>query len=226
MTDLDSRRKKRQTPVEGFTNVPNILEEARRAVDDVTQTPWPRGRKIAGPLASLGGKRGGTATTPKAPTAGPRRKSAKEGSRAKKLPPLPALRVPGSAARATAPAAAVAPVAPAPAPVPATPPFAARPTRGLADCGIRVKHALPGRVRLRLRNLLHNETLAAKLPSQLTAVPGIASAEASSASGSLLIIFSPGELAAPHGRRELAGVMHRFFPGLDMEDLLQRLLGY
>jgi hypothetical protein len=215
--------------------VPNILEEARRAVDDVTQTPRPRSRKKAGPLASLGGERGGTATTSKEQTAEPRKKSAKEGSRAKKLPPLPALRVPGSAARAAAPAPdtasvppapTMAPVAPAPAIAHARHTIAARPTRGLADCGIRVRHALPGRVRLRLRNLLHNEALAAKLPPLLAAVPGITSAEASTASGSLLITFSPGELAAPHGRRELAGVIHRFFPGLDMEDLLRRLLGY
>ena len=37
MTDSDKRSKRRPTLVEGFNNVPNILEKARRAVDDVTQ---------------------------------------------------------------------------------------------------------------------------------------------------------------------------------------------
>ncbi|MGB8993573.1 MAG: HMA2 domain-containing protein [Desulfobaccales bacterium] len=207
MTDSDRRRKKRQTLVEGFNDVPNILEEARRAVDDVTQTPRTRGGKPAGPPASLTGKHGGAAA-PTGQKAAPGKKSAKEGGRAKKLPPPPALRVPGAAV-----------------PAPAAPAAAPSPTRSLADFGIRVKHALPGRVRLRLRNLLHNEALAAELPPLLAAVPGVASVEASPASGSLLITFSPGELAAAQGRRALAGVMHRFFPGLDMEDLLQRLLG-
>jgi hypothetical protein len=215
MTDLDSRRKKRQTLVEGFNNVPHILEEARRAVDDVTQESRPPAGTKTGRPASRGSKPGGAAA-PKGHLAEPKKKSAKEGGRAKKLPPLPALKVPGSAVPAATSAPAPAPAAPA-----ITPP----PTRRLSDYGIRVKHALPGRVRLRLRNLLHNETLAAKLPPLLAAVPGIASVEASPASGSLLITFSPRELAAAPGRRALAGVMHRFFPGLDMEDLLQRLLG-
>lgn len=207
MTDSDRRRKKRQTLVEGFNDVPNILEEARRAVDDVTQEPRNQGGKKAGPPAPLKGKHGGVAA-PKGQKVAPGKKSVKEGGRAKKLPPPPALRIPAAAA-----------------PAPAAPAAAPRPTRGLADFGIRVKHALPGRVRLHLRHLLQNEALAAELPPLLAAVPGIAAVEASTASGSLLITFSPGELAAAQGRRALAGVMHRFFPGLDMEELLQRLLG-
>jgi hypothetical protein len=207
MTDSDSRRKKRQTLVEGFNNVSNLLEEARRAVDDVTQPPRTQSGKKAAPPPPHEDKKG-AAAAPKGQKATLGKKSAKEGGRVKKLPPMPPLRVPASAAPA--------PVAPATAPCP---------TRSLADFGIRVKRALPGRVRLRLRNLLHNEALAAELPPLLAAVPGIASVEASPASGSLLITFSPGELAAAQGRRALAGVMHRFFPGLDMEALLQRLLG-
>ncbi len=43
MTDSHRRGKRRPTLVEGFNNVPRILEEARRAVDDVTQAvPWRR----------------------------------------------------------------------------------------------------------------------------------------------------------------------------------------
>lgn len=215
MTDLDSRRKKRRTLLEGFNNLPNILEEARRAVDDVTQPPRTQSGKKAAAPPPHEDKKGAAAPTGQKATPG--KKSAKEGGRVKKLPPMPPLRVPASAAPT--------PAALAPAPAPMAPAAAPRPTRSLADFGIRVKHALPGRVRLRLRNLLHNEALAAELPPLLAAVPGIASVEASPASGSLRITFSAGELAASQGRRALAGVMHRFFPGLDLEELLQRLLG-
>ena len=87
-----------------------------------------------------------------------------------------------------------------------------------------MKHAIPGRIRLRLYQLLHNEALAAKLPALLAAVPGITSAEASINTGSLLITFSPGDLATVGSRKNLAGVMHQFFPGLDTESLIKRML--
>ena len=87
-----------------------------------------------------------------------------------------------------------------------------------------MKHAIPGRVRLRLGRMLHNEALADKLPHLLATVPGVTSAEASTATGSLLITFSSRELAAAQGRQNLAQVMHQFFPGLDTETLVQRLL--
>ena len=95
----------------------------------------------------------------------------------------------------------------------------------MADFGIRVKHAVPGRIRLRLYNLLHNETLAEKLPSALAAVPGITSVEASTSTGSLLISYNPGELAADQGRGNFAGVMQQLFPGLDPTNLLELMLG-
>ena len=65
------------------------------------------------------------------------------------------------------------------------------------------------------------------MPSRrlLAAVPGIISVEASTATGSLLITFSPEEIAALKTRKNLAGVMHRFFSGLDTESLVGRMLG-
>jgi hypothetical protein len=94
----------------------------------------------------------------------------------------------------------------------------------LAYFGISVKHALPGRIRLRLPQMLHNDSMAAELPARLTKVPGVVGAEASTATGSLLLTFNPRELATERGRRELAGVLHRFFPGLDLDILMPRLL--
>src|SRR5208337_5523531 len=114
---------------------------------------------------------------------------------------------------------------------PAVPPAASAldisgsPQPGLAYFGITVKHAIPGRIRLRLQQMLHNEALADKLTSLLAAVPGVASVEASIATGSLLITFSPRDLATVKTRNNLAGVMQPSFPGHDMECLIKRMLG-
>ena len=207
MTDSERRGKKRPTLVEGFNNVPNILEEARRAVDDVTQGVQHQGGKGEIPAALEGQKGGGAG--PKRPKAAPRKKSAKESGRPKKPSRPPASKEPPA--------------------VPLTPPVALDTAAGgkfdLAHFGITVKHALPGRLRLRLYQMLHNEPLAEKLPSLLAAVPGVTSVEASTNTGSLLITYNPKELAAVKGRRDLAGVMHQFFPGLDLTTLLKLMLG-
>lgn len=206
MNDSGQRRKRRPTLVEGFNNVPNILEEARRAVDDVTQATQNRGGGGA-TAATPEGRKGGE-VGPKKRKAAPRKKPATESGRQKK-PSRP----------------------PAPKEQPAVPPAAPaldifdRPQLGLADFGIKVKHAIPGRIRLGLYKMLHNETLAEELPALLAAVPGIISVEASTATGSLLITFSPEEIAALKTRKNLAGVMHRFFSGLDTESLVGRMLG-
>ncbi len=41
MTDNTGKGRKRKSPMEGFNNVPKILEEARRMVDAVTQPEKP-----------------------------------------------------------------------------------------------------------------------------------------------------------------------------------------
>ncbi|MGO9578700.1 MAG: HMA2 domain-containing protein [Desulfobaccales bacterium] len=200
MTDSHRRGKRRPTLVEGFNNVPRILEEARRAVDDVTKAVQSQGGGEETPATPEGQKSG--EARPKKRKAAPRKKSAKESGRQKK-PSRP-------------PAAEAQPAASG---------MAAGGQRGLTPCGIKVKHAIPGRIRLRLYKMLHNESLAEKLPSLLAAVPGVTSVEASTNTGSLLITYNPGELAAVKARRALAGVMQQFFPGLDIESLIKPMLG-
>ena len=205
MSDSGKRGKRRPTLVEGFNNVPNILEEARRAVDDVAQGVQNRGGGEETPAAPEAQK--GSGAGPKRPKAVPRKKSAKESGRQKK-PPHP----PTSREQAAAPA-----------------PLASNtlggPLLGLAYFGISVKHAIPGRIRLRLPTMLHNEALAEELSSLLAAVPGIVSAEANTATGSLLITFNARYLASANGRQNFAQVLHKFFPGLYMDNLIKRMLG-
>jgi hypothetical protein len=201
MPKPESKTKKRRTVLEGFNNVPQLLEEARQAVDEVSQGP-PEPRAEEARPAPRGRKTG-----PRRPQAVPRKTSARETGPGKKPSRSPASR-----------AKAAAPVTP-----PAETPD--RPLLGLRDCGIRVKHAIPGRIRLGLYKMLHNQALAEQLPPLLTAVPGVTAAAASPATGSLLITFNPGDLAAAKAHRDLSGVMQRFFPGLDTESLIRRMLG-
>ncbi|MEJ2672199.1 MAG: hypothetical protein P8168_08370 [Deltaproteobacteria bacterium] len=203
MSNPENHKKKRRKVLEGFNNVPKLLEEARQAVDEVSQGTQDQGGSGASAAAPRGRKTG-----PPRQKRVPRKTSAGKGGRQKKP------------SRAPAPQAeAAAPPIPPPADTPG------KPRLGLADCGIRVKHAIPGRIRLRLHKMLHNPALAAELPHLLTTVPGVTSAAASTATGSLLIIFNPGEMAVVKARQKLAGVMHRFFPGLDTESLVKRMLG-
>jgi hypothetical protein len=203
MSNPEDNKKKRRTGLEGFNNVPKLLEEARQAVDEVSQAVQDKGGPGAAPAAIRGRKTG-----PKRQKAIPRKISAREGGPQKK--PSRSL---ASQAKAAAPA------------IPPAADTLARPLLGLGECGIRVKHAISGRIRLRLHKMLHNEALAEELPALLAAVPGVTSVEASTATGSLLITFKPGDLAAVKARQKLDGVMHRFFPRLDMESLIRRMLG-
>jgi Heavy metal associated domain 2 len=197
MPNPEKGKKKRRSVLEGFNEVPKLLEEARQAVDEVS-----RGGQ------EPGGATRGRKTGPRRPTAVTRKTSTGEGARRQK--PSRSL---------ASPAQAAAPVSPP------APDSLGEPWLGLRDCGITVKHAIPGRIRLRLLQMLHNEALAAGLPGFLALVPGVTSVEASTATGSLLITFIPGDLATVKARQNLAVVMHRFFPRLDTESLVRRMLG-
>ena len=202
MPNPEDQKKKRRTVLEGFNNVPKLLEEARQAVDEVSMGVQDQGAEVT--AAAIRGRK----TAPKRQTALPRKTSAGQKGRQKK--PSPSL---VSKAKVKAPA------------IPPVTDTLARPRLGLGECGIKVKHAISGRIRLRLHKLLHNNALAEELPALLAAVPGVTAVEASTATGSLLITFNPGDMAAVKARQKLDGVMHRFFPRLDTESLVRRMLG-
>ena len=81
MAKLENKEKKRRALLEGFNNVPKLLEEARRAVDDVTQVVQDKGGGEETPAAPEGRKSGGAGA--KRQKAAPREKSAKERGRQK-----------------------------------------------------------------------------------------------------------------------------------------------
>ena len=194
MKDSEKPRQNRPTLMEGFNNVPHLLEKARQEVDEVTQ-------KAKAPSG------GAKEARPGKSKAAPTKKSAKKtGPRKKPSPPAAPPKEPATAAAPPAPATRIEPL------------------WDLGYYGISVKHAIPGRIRLRLLKMLHNEALAEKLPPLLATVPGVTSAAASTATGSLLITFNSRVLAGAKSREDLAGVMRQFFPGLDTETLVKRML--
>ena len=210
MTDSD-RNKKRQSLMEGFNNVPKILEEARRMVDEVTQPTT--GQEVQDPAAPGPEKpvtqpvpRKGKAQTVRQ-TQGPRKKKpVSEGQKGKKGAPK-------TERQKTAAGPA--------------PPAAERsraPLRTLAYYGIRIRHRLYGRIRLRIPKMRYNPGLAERIKRSLTDVGGIADVEASAATGSLLVIFDPQELAVPQSRQDFSARLEGFFPGLDAETLIRKFL--
>lgn len=160
MTASD-RQKKRSNPTAGFDTVPKILDEARRAVDEVTQAAGGRGDQTPTPPEAL--------AAPAAPVP--------EGPRA--------------------------------------------PLRTPDYYGIRIRHRLKGRIRLRIRRMKWNQGLAEKMQTGLAGVQGIAEVEASTATGSLLLVFDPQTLRAPGSRRDFTALWEGFFPGLDGDTLLR-----
>jgi len=56
--------------------------------------------------------------------------------------------------------------------------------------GVRVVHAIPGRIRLKLRQIRGNAELAWEVEEQLSRIPGVANVEANAVTGSVLVVFA------------------------------------
>jgi len=90
-----------------------------------------------------------------------------------------------------------------------------------AECGIRVVHVLPGRVRFRVHSLKYNAAFAQEVERKLAAITGVTGVEASPATGSLLMHYRSKELLAGPLREAL----ETWFPRLDTGSLLASLPG-
>jgi hypothetical protein len=210
MTGSD-RNKKRQTLMEGFNNVPKILEEARRAVDEVTHSTTGQDVQAS---AAPGQEKTKAKPAPRKAKAGTAKK--KQGSQKQK----PISKAPKGEKRAPKPETKETSASPAP-PAPERP---RAPLRTLDYYGIRVRHRLYGRVRLRIRKMKYNWVLAERIKRGLSDVKGISDVEASAATGSLLVIFNPKELAVSPSRQDFSDLIEGFFPGLDTEALMRKFL--
>jgi hypothetical protein len=84
---------------------------------------------------------------------------------------------------------------------------------------VRVIHAIPGRVRLRVRELKDNPALAEALEARLAEVPAIRSVEANPVTASVLVLYRVEHIATPDSLRMLSEALTPMFPGLDVTSL-------
>jgi copper chaperone CopZ len=88
-----------------------------------------------------------------------------------------------------------------------------------AECGIRVVHVLPGRIRFRVYSLKYNAAFAQEVERKLAAITGVTGVEASPSTGSVLMHYRSKELLS----EPLREALETWFPRLDTDSLLASL---
>jgi hypothetical protein len=205
MTNATKKGKRPGKQSADSDKVLKILTEARQVVDDLgggTAAAASAPKKPAASAKKSPSSRS-TTTTAKKPASRKKPAAAKKATSPKKTSPSPAK------AKKTVKAA--------PQPAVKAP---SQPLLSPKECGITVVHALPGRIRFRVKTLQYDADLAREMETKLAAIKGIAEVGASPATGSLLISYhSKKQVANPLGE-----AFKTWFPRLDTDSLLAELL--
>ena len=88
---------------------------------------------------------------------------------------------------------------------------------------VKVVHAIPGRVRLRVHELKGNPGLASAVQERLAAAGGIRWVEVNAATGSVLVFYEPETGTSPGSLRTLSEALTPLFPALDLDEVEIRL---
>jgi hypothetical protein len=88
--------------------------------------------------------------------------------------------------------------------------------------GIKVVHALPGRVRVKVAQIKGNPELARQAREKLAGVPGIREVEANPLTGSVLVLFDLATMAA-EAIEPLGAVLAEFLPEVEALSLISGL---
>jgi hypothetical protein len=89
---------------------------------------------------------------------------------------------------------------------------------------IRVAHAIPGRIRLKVPQLRENPTLASEIQTRLVSAPGIRLVEINPTTGSVLVFCETQESVSSDSLRALAAPLATLFPEVDIKGLEARFL--
>jgi copper chaperone CopZ len=92
-----------------------------------------------------------------------------------------------------------------------TPGAAAREIRPSDLAGIELRHAIPGRIRLRIPAIKGEPGLSREVQRQLSALPVIRRVEVNPVTGSVLVLYDPADSAA------IAQLGRMMIPGLDLD---------
>jgi len=89
--------------------------------------------------------------------------------------------------------------------------------------GLKVVHALPGRVRLKVPKVKGNQALARQAEKKLAQVPGIKQVEAKANTGSLLLHYDVEDLCAEVSLGALEEALGELFPEIEVVSLIAGL---
>src|SRR5262249_32442664 len=84
--------------------------------------------------------------------------------------------------------------------------------------GIRVVHAIPGRIRLKVAQVRENPALASEIQTRLAASRGIRQVEVNPLTGSVLVLYEAQNTASPDALGALAEPLTALFPGFELKD--------
>ena len=90
--------------------------------------------------------------------------------------------------------------------------------------GLKVAHALPGRVRLKVAKVRGNPALARQAQEKLAQVPGIKQVEAKANTGSLLIHYDLDQLFSTASLDILSTTLEELFPEIEVGTLMAGLM--
>jgi len=93
----------------------------------------------------------------------------------------------------------------------------------MTDGDIRIVHAIPGRVRLKVAGLKGDSSLGTAIQTRLGSVPGVQMVETQPLTGSVLVLFDPQTVTAPASLLTLSETLTDLFPELDQTKLAEFL---
>jgi hypothetical protein len=90
----------------------------------------------------------------------------------------------------------------------------------MADRGIAIVHAVPGRIRLKISRLKGDSTYAGAVRDRLLALPGILHVETNTLTASVVVSYNESTTTFPALVTNLSGAFHVFaFPELDRREI-------
>lgn len=84
---------------------------------------------------------------------------------------------------------------------------------------IKIVHAIPGRMRLKVADVRENPTLAGALRKRLVSLPGVRTVDVNARTGSVLILYEATAFASAEALQELAKPLAELFPGVELSEL-------
>lgn len=85
--------------------------------------------------------------------------------------------------------------------------------------GIKVMHAIPGRIRFKVPQVRENPLFADQIEQRLATIPGIQKVTINPLTSSVLVLYDTVVTASPESFHALAGPLSALFPGVAVKDL-------